>query len=132
MKNYEKYADEIMGYREYNNYDFCESFVQRYILEPNNVKCVDTPCVKCHMLQTLWLLEEYEEPEEPEIDWSKVEVDTPILVRDNENEKWLKRHFAKHECGTVYAWNGGKTSWTKECMTNWKYAKLAESEEDKE
>ena len=60
MKNHEKYADEIMGYNGHNSYDFCEEFVKRYILEPNNVKCVDTPCVKCHMLQTIWLREEYE------------------------------------------------------------------------
>ena len=135
MKNHEKYADEIMGYNGHNSYDFCEEFVKRYILEPNNVKCVDTPCVKCHMLQTIWLLEEYEEPKEPETDWSKVKVDTPILVRYDEKTEWVKRHFAKYENGLVYAWKDSCTSWTvlhdKE-VTSWKYAKLAESEEDKE
>ena len=132
MKNYEKYADEIMGYNRYNSYDFCEEFVKRYILEPNNVKCVDTPCIKCHMLQTIWLLEEYEEPKEPETDWSKVKVDTPILVRDSEDEKWNKQHFAECDGKVVCAWLGGKTSWTEDCVMGWKYAKLAESEEDKE
>ena len=128
MKNYEKYADEIMGYNGHNSYDFCEEFVKRYILEPNNVKCVDTPCVKCHMLQTIWLLEDYEETE---TDWSKVEVDTPILVRDFEVSDWFRRHFAKYENGTVYAWDGGDTSWSGgDVMTDWKYAKLAESEEE--
>ena len=126
MKNYEKYADEIREYKR--DVLFCKDFVKPYILKSDN--CNGLSCGICHMLQMIWLLEEYEEPEEPEIDWSKIKVDTPILVRDNENEKWLKRHFAKHEWGTVYAWNGGKTSWTKECMTSWKYAKLAESEEE--
>lgn len=31
-----------------------------------------------------WLQEEYKEPE---VDWSKVEVDTPILVRDYEDSE---------------------------------------------
>ena len=132
MKNYEKYADEIKGYNRHNSFDFCEDFVQRYILEPNNVKCVDTPCVKCHMLQTIWLMEEYEEPEEPEIDWSKVKIDTPILVRQGKNGKWLERHFAKYENGDVYAWVDGQTSWTGADKIKWRFAKLAESEEDKE
>ena len=73
-----------------------------------------------------------EEYKEPEIDWSKVEVDTPILVSQTEDgdEEWIKRHFAKYENGKVYAWDGGSTSWTsKGNMTGWNFAKLAESEE---
>ena len=77
-------------------------------------------------------MEDYEEPKEPETDWSKVEVDTPILVRHGKNGGWLERHFAKYENGNVYAWVDGQTSWTvlhdKEVIA-WKYAKLAESEE---
>lgn len=65
--------------------------------------------------------------EETEIDWSKVEIDTPILVRDYENDIWLKRHFAKFDSGTVYAWRNGGTSWSSNgIVNNWKYAKLAE------
>ena len=120
MKNYEKYADEI---REYNGSNFCVDFIVPYVLKSDD--CFNN-CSRCGMLQMIWLLEEYEEPE---TDWSKVPVDTPILVRDNENEEWLKRHFAKCEWGTIYSWNGGKTSWSKECMTSWRYAKLAECEE---
>lgn len=70
--------------------------------------------------------------EEPEVDWSKVKVDTPILVRDYECEEWLERHFAKYENGAVYAWDVGRTSWTAHNneATLWDYAKLAESEEE--
>lgn len=64
--------------------------------------------------------------EEHEIDWYKVAVDTPILVRDSENDYWHERHFAKYVNGRVYAWNDGKTSWTKDGVTAWEYAKLAE------
>lgn len=62
-------------------------------------------------------------------DWSKVAVDTPILVRDFETSKWEKRHFASFKNGRVHAWGYGVTSWTCESPENtmsWKYAKLAE------
>lgn len=131
MKNYEKYAEKI---REYNGDSICTDFIAPYILKKDS--CGSLACGACYMLQTIWLLEEYEEPEEPEepeVDWSKVEVDTPILVRDFEGSDWFRRHFAKYENGTVYAWDGGDTSWSGgDIMTMWKYAKLAESEEDKE
>ena len=125
MKNYEKYADEIRGYKRYNN--FCGDFIVPYILKSGS-SCGHVTCDICRMLQMLWLLEDYEEPE---TDWSKVEVDTPILVRDFEGSDWFRRHFAKYENGTVYAWDGGDTSWSGgDVMTMWKYAKLAESEEE--
>ena len=59
-------------------------------------------------------------------DWSKVPVDTPILVRDSENDEWLHRHFAKFEDDYVYAWEDGRTSWSSSDEVDWKYAKLAE------
>lgn len=76
-----------------------------------------------------WLLSEYKEPE---IDWSKVEVDTPILIRDYESSEWTKRYFAKFVDGKVYAWKNGATSWSANGewdVTSWNYAKLAENEE---
>lgn len=71
------------------------------------------------------------------VDWSKVPVDTKILVADCDGEgeviEWNKRHFAKYENGTVYAWNDGKTSFTAKldgsCM-NWDCAKLYEEGEE--
>ena len=76
-----------------------------------------------------WLLSEYKEPE---IDWSKVKVDTPILVKNTEKEEWVKRHFARFKNGKVYAWYDGLTSWStagENDVNFWEYAKLAESEE---
>ena len=123
MKNYEKYADEI---REYKGINICSEFIKSHILEADNCNGID--CQRCGMLQMLWLLEEYKEPE---IDWSKVEVDTPILVRDHESQEWDARHFAKYEDGYIYSWIGGFTSWTsKGKMVEWRYAKLAESEDE--
>ena len=129
MKNYKKYADEIKKYKVNKDEYFCDEFIIPHILKKDS--CAGISCEHCHMLQLLWLMEEYEEPEEPEVDWSKVEVDTPILVRTVEGADWVKRSFAKYEGGMVYVWNNGKTSWTaldNECVTPWQYAKLAESE----
>ena len=125
MKNYEKYAEEIKGY---DDKDFCKDFVKPYILKSRG--CTNTSCDQCKMLQTIWLLEEYEEPKEPETDWSKVEVDTPILVRDYEGQEWARKYFAKYENETIYAWDGGRTSWSGDGVTEWAYAKLAEGEEE--
>ena len=118
MKNYEKYADKI---REYNGSDFCEDVVKPYILKSDS--CSSLGCDVCHMRKMIWLLEDYKEPE---TDWSKVEVDTPILVRETENGEWVRRYFAKFEDGVVNAWIGGNTSWTAEgAIAEWRYAKLA-------
>lgn len=122
MKNYEKYADEIRGCDGLN---FCRDFVKPYILKSRD--CANTSCDQCKMLQIIWLMEEYEEPE---TDWSKVEVDTPILVRDYEGQEWARRYFAKYENKTIYAWDSGRTSWTGDGVTEWKYARLVESEEE--
>ena len=122
MKNYEKYADEI---REYDGDDFCCSFIRPHILKADN--CSDMPCSRCQMLQMLWLLEDCEESE---VDWSKVKVDTPLLVRNYINGEWSKRYFAKYEDGKVYTWINGRTSWNETGIYAWKYAKLAEPEVD--
>ena len=61
----------------------------------------------------------------PEIDWSKVEVDTKVLVSDD-GEEWHKRHFARYEEGIVYVWGYGATSWTTRITPCCPYAKLAE------
>lgn len=68
----------------------------------------------------------------PPVDWSKVPVDTPIMVRATDEGTWIHRYFAKYENGSVYAWEQGATSWSVErpaYVCDWKYAKLAESED---
>ena len=126
MKNYEKYEDEL---KEYKGRNFCKDFVKPNILKSDS--CDGLACGACYMLQTIWLLEDYEEPE---VDWSKVEVDTPVLVRDGENNEWQRSYFAKYEDGFVYTWIAGATSWTAVGykkggnVYRWNYAKLAEDE----
>ena len=69
---------------------------------------------------------------EPPVDWSKVAVDTPILVKDVKSGEWNRGYFAMYENGTVFTWYHGATSWSAEGdsdIASWKYAKLAESED---
>ena len=63
------------------------------------------------------------------VDWSKVAVDTPILVKQYEQDEWEKQHFAYFKDGKVYAWLCGATSWSADYegdTTDWNFAKLAE------
>lgn len=126
MKNYEKYVDKI---KEYEGNKFCSMFIEPHILKPIGLSCGNLACGTCCVLQLAWLTKGGD-PKEPETDWSKVEVDTPILVRQGKNGRWLERHFAKYENGEVYAWVNGQTSWTEDCMAEWSYAKLAEGEKE--
>ena len=62
------------------------------------------------------------------VDWSKVKVDTPILV-SIDDETWLCRYFAAFKNGIVYTWSDGATSWSVrkgEYRDAWSLAKLAE------
>ena len=123
MKNKEKYAKEILEIA-------CSSLA--FDKTTNKVvPCSDLSCSDClfghHYCDKAvkeWCESEYVEPT---VDWSKVSVDTPILVRDSEFDGWSQRHFAKYDNGTVYAWSDGRTSWTAYGKLNdHKYAKLAE------
>jgi len=59
-----------------------------------------------------------------EVDWSKVEMDTKIEVK-NENGQWYKRHFASFENRKVYAYNNGESEFTKTGLPNgWEYFRL--------
>ena len=68
-----------------------------------------------------------------ETDWSEVEVDTKILVKDVEDGEWHERHFSKYEKGKIYAWISGLTSWTlvdeQSSHSDWKYVKLGDDSE---
>lgn len=65
----------------------------------------------------------------PEVDWTKVPVDTKIWVKNSHDPIWIPRHFAEYKHGKVYAWLKGKTSFTTSEERSWDCAKLAEGEE---
>ena len=65
--------------------------------------------------------------------WNDVAVDTKILVRDDEDDNWQNRYFAKYKDGKVYTYSQGNTSWSNgpKGILSWLYAKLYnENEED--
>ena len=117
MKNREKYAEEIKSYK---GDEFCDDFVKPIILRNNWCDKYST-CSQCYLVQQLWLDEEYKEPE---VDWSKVPVDTLIRVKENKIDKWILRHFAKYKDGKIYAWDYGCTSKTTNCVAIWRYAEI--------
>ena len=127
MLNREKYAKEIL--------DIACKGDKIAVRNGKITSCDDLLCKDCDFGysdcngKTLkWANSEYVEPP---VDWSKVAVDTPILVKDREKEAWRKRHFAKYENGIVFAWGNGLTSWSahRSNVFRWEMAKLAESEE---
>ena len=126
MKNKEKYAKEIFEIA-------CEGHKIAFNKKTNKLsQCACTDCADClFKIGTCdenarnWCESEYVEPP---VDWSKVSVDTPILVRFSGDDKdWVKRHFARYDNGQVRAWVNGRTSWTADGKSDtWTYAKLAE------
>lgn len=62
------------------------------------------------------------------VDWSKVAVDTPVLVSSN-GITWYKRYFARVDYCDIYVWDNGATSWSakdNKAVTEWAHIKLAE------
>lgn len=123
MNNREKYKNELVK--------VCKSgelmqFFNDYVVptyDCDNYEVINAE--KVALLTALWLEEEYQEPE---VDWSNVKTDDPILVSMN-GQNWNHRHFAEYRDGTVYAFKDGATSWTTNLKTAWPYAKLAEPKE---
>lgn len=66
----------------------------------------------------------------PPVDWSKVPVDTKVIVWDVPEHKY-RMYFAKYENGEIFTYMGGATSWSREPeqMSGWKYGRLAEDDE---
>lgn len=74
-----------------------------------------------------WLNAEYQEPS---VDWSKVPIDTPVLVSGN-GKTWYRRYFAGVRNGNKEAYDVGATAWSvydnRTCA--WPFMKLAEGNE---
>lgn len=130
MTNKEKYGKEILDIAcTGDNVAMRKS--DNVIVGCKKLKCSDCAFTThgkgdCNDMIEKWANSEYIEPP---VDWTKVPVDTPILVRDFVGDEWARRYFAKYEDNMVYAWGGGATSWSADRSIYWKMAKLAESEE---
>ena len=112
LVEYEKKKKEVFEALKDPNIDLCGCI---------GVRCGDCPfgelrgkygnCSTAEMhepIKAIQLIMEFEPP----VDWSKVPVDTKILVRTDDDEIWYKRYFAEYKVGKVYAWNNGQTSYT--------------------
>ena len=136
MLNKEKYMDELLKYacRKPMNSGFA-------VLKVGGLaNCITTSCSRCIFYNTdctdctdceerrrKWLEQEYVEQS---VDWTKVPVDTPILVKNTEDDDWTNRYFAEYKNETVFAWYDGATSWSsRNNKSTWRYAKLAERKE---
>ena len=133
MTNKEKYAKEILDIAcTGDNVAMRKS--DNVIVGCKKLKCSDCAFTThgkgdCNDVIEKWANSEYVEPP---VDWSKVAVDTPILVKDVKSGEWNRGYFAMYENGTVFTWYHGATSWSAEGesdIASWKYAKLAESED---
>ena len=143
MKNREKFRDEIVRALEYDevvNGKTCrfvkDNVIPRFVPEENvrQNPCGFLTCETCSKMFAFWLGEEYVEPQKPEVDWSKVPVDTLVRVRDNEHEKWVLQYFkgiAKYRGTLEYlAWSFRTTSVTAQGnVTHWRYCELVEDED---
>lgn len=68
-----------------------------------------------------------------DIDWSKVDVDTKILV-SNDDIRWYHAHFAMFENDIIYTFKDGTTSFTYNHtgLVSWQYAKLYKEDGEEE
>ena len=132
MTNFEKYRAQILEFAS-NNSGSNPAVVGGKVINCRDVRCSECEFSKkkkkyvgldCFSKLLLWLYEEYQEPP---ADWSKVEIDTKVLVSDD-GEEWFKYYFARYEDGRVYVWYGGGTSWNTCLTSSWEYAKLAEED----
>lgn len=133
MKNREKYKNELMNVIK-NDGRIC-GFMKKHdvyrIIGTDWEHFCEMDCIACGIALQLWLDEEYEEPE---VDWSKVPVDTLVRVRDYENVDWYLRYFKgvdKSNPEEKYeAWSNGTTSKTaNDKYVHWKYCELVEDED---
>lgn len=128
MTNYEKYKDELIKKA------IIKTPIAMDIHTGKVVNCGNMDCRDCGFSTGKgcciedWLDSEYVEPEKEEVDWSKVLIDTKVIVSDD-NENWYRRHFAYYRGERIWVFRSGLTSWTINDLSEvsgWKYGKLLE------
>ena len=110
MLNKEKYAKEIIDIACNGDSIGMRNGILCSCNTINNCKHCDcyNEEILCEEVIKEWANSEYKERE---IDWSKVPVDTCILITDSYGYT-LKRHFAKYDNKKIYAYPDGTTSWS--------------------
>lgn len=142
MKNKEKYSDTILNIMMKSGVPFAVDISSGKVVPcEDNIFCID--CLfcqdkkyaskSCPNSRTAWLNEE----EDRLAQFRNLNVDTPIFVRDSEEDPWKPRYFSKVKDDRIYVFGQGTTSFTvKDCFdeTNlgvpYKFAKLKEGKDD--
>ncbi len=127
MKNREKYADKIID---------ISATSRLALLDGKPVPCTFMRCSRCQFHSPdnscisahEWLDSEYVMPP---VDWSKVPVDTPVLVGYGVDCLSKRRHFARYTNGHIFTYPAGKTSFTfafGDVLEDWLFGTLYEEE----
>lgn len=139
MKNREKYKNELIEVIKKDG-KMCE-FVKKHevfrMFGKDSTSYCKMTCVTCGTELQLWLDEEYIEPPKPEVDWSKVPVDTLVRVRDREDQEWTLMYFKGLDdegyINRFQTWVDGATSKTAYGVyKNWTYCELVEDDDNEE
>lgn len=105
-----------------------DNFNKKWKVEEEELKqkYFDNWCI-INNFYTLKQIMELDFKKDYNVDWSKVEVDTKILV-SNDDVRWYRAHFAMFKNDTIYSFSNGTTSFTYEysAFEPWKYAILYE------
>ena len=97
--------------------------------------CKNTRCKDCDFNDSNYCSKEFKEwanseYKEPEIDWERVPVDTPVLVWDMDGSNKLKRHYAGLRNGCFVTFDNGETSWSFSGeISSWLNCELARKED---
>ena len=108
-----------------------DNFNKKWKVEEEELKqkYFDNWCI-INNFYTLKQIMELDFKKDYNVDWSKVEVDTKILV-SNDDVRWYHAHFAMFKNDTIYTFSDGTTSFTCKCniaFESWNYAKLYKEE----
>lgn len=97
------------------------------------VNCLFYESDDCMKAKKDWLDQKAFDPEK-DIDWSKVPVDTPVLVWNKDTDKELRRYFCEISGSYIFrTFAIGKTSWSADedgCdLVDWEHCKLYRQED---
>lgn len=133
MTNYEYQKKEIDAISKIGH-DIAVDSNTNQVRDCDDLECedclFDTPAVRntCQANAMRWAASEYKEPG---IDWSKVPIDTPVLVSEN-GADWCYRYFAGvNDDGEPLVYPNGCTSWSNKTsfvplIEDYNYIELAE------
>jgi hypothetical protein len=111
------------------NEEACRDYIDCEDCKYHNISCVSTEELadigaENHIRSVMM----FGTKDKPGVDWTKVEKDTLIEVRENNSAPWTKRYFAKYQYGKVYVYINGCTSKTESKIIDWEFARLADED----